>query len=56
MTLEYNAVEALILMDGLNGIIRQKKRRNEIDRNIANELLYKICKAVESELDNGNDN
>ena len=53
MTLEYNVIESLILLDGLNEIVRQKKRRNEIDRNIANELIIKIHKAVESELNNG---
>ena len=53
MTLEYNVIESLILLDGLNEIVRQKKRRNEIDRNIANELIIKIHNAVESELNNG---
>ena len=53
MTLDFNVIEALILLDGLNEIVRQKKRRNEIDRNIANELIIKIHNAVESELNNG---
>lgn len=53
MTLEFNVTEALVLLNGLNEIVRQKKRRKEIDRNIANELIIKIHKAVESELNNG---
>lgn len=53
MTLDFNVTEALILLDGLNEIVRQKKRKSEIDRNIANELIIKIHKAVESELNNG---
>ena len=53
MTLDFNVIESLILLDGLNEIVRQKKRRNEIDRNIANELIIKIHETVESELENG---
>ena len=49
MILEYNVVEALIMLDGLKQIIRSEYT-NEVDRNIANELIVKIRKAVESEL------
>ena len=49
MILEYNVVEALIMLDGLKQIIRSEYT-NDVDRNIANELIVKIREAVESEL------
>jgi hypothetical protein len=52
MTLDFNVADSLILIDGLNQIVRQKKRKAEIDRKRASELIIEIYKIVESELDN----